>query len=142
MRVTTKAEYRWDDRSERYLLVRWEGFQIPDNAPVALCKGPSTSEQNIATNQQPVLPRKETKTARAMPRHVQNLEIRTEEISIWGFLDQKIRLNWFDFQRESEVSKEIAIGNHRRGQRVTSDLAMKLLFNSGDVLDVIDVPVC
>jgi hypothetical protein len=25
---------------------------------------------------------------------------------------------------------------------MTSDLAMKLLFNSGNVLDVIDVPVC
>jgi hypothetical protein len=25
---------------------------------------------------------------------------------------------------------------------VTSDLAMKVLFNSGKVLDVIDVPVC
>src|SRR5262245_39734682 len=77
-----------------------------------------------------------------MARHFQNLEIRAEKISIWGLLNQKIRFDWFDFERESEVSKEIAIGDHRRGERVTSDLAVKLLFNLGNVLDVIDVPVC
>lgn len=77
-----------------------------------------------------------------MTRNVQDLEVRTEKVPVWRLLDQKIWFDRFDFQRESEVPKEIAIGNHRRGERVTSDLAMKLLFNSGDVLDVIDVPVC
>lgn len=77
-----------------------------------------------------------------MTRHLQNLEIRTEKASAWYFFDQKIWFDWFDLQREPEVAKEITIGNHRRGERVTSDLAMKLLFNSGNVLDVIDVPVC
>jgi hypothetical protein len=77
-----------------------------------------------------------------MARHFQNLEIRTEQISAWRLFDEKIWFDWFDFERESEVPKEIAIGNHRRAERVTSDLAMKPLFNSGKVLDVIDVPVC
>lgn len=77
-----------------------------------------------------------------MARHFQNLEIRTEKASACYFFDQEIWFDWFDFERESEVPKEIAIGNHRRGQRVTSDLAMKVLFNSGNVLDVIDVPMC
>ena len=77
-----------------------------------------------------------------MARHFQNLEIRTEKISIWRLFDEKIWFDWLDFERETEVPKEITIGNHRRGERVTSDLAMKLLFNSGNVLDVIDVPVC
>src|SRR5262245_57812064 len=77
-----------------------------------------------------------------MTGHFQNLEICTEKTPTWGFLDQKIRLDWFDFQREPEVPEEIAIGYHRRGERVTSDLAMKLLFDLGNVLDVIDVPVC
>ena len=77
-----------------------------------------------------------------MTRHLQNLEIRTEKTLVWCLFDQKIWFDWFDFQREPEVPKEIAIGDHRRGERVTSDLAMKLLFNSGDVLNVIDVSVC
>ena len=77
-----------------------------------------------------------------MARHFQNLEIRTEKISIWRLFDQKIWFDWLDFEREAEVPKDIAIGNHRRSERVTSDLAMKLFFNSGNVLDVIDMPVC
>ena len=77
-----------------------------------------------------------------MAWHFQNLEIRTEKTSAWCLFDQKIWFDWLDFEREAEVAKEIAIGNHRRSERVTSDLATKLLFNSGNVLDVIDVPVC
>ena len=77
-----------------------------------------------------------------MARHFQNLEIRTEKISIWRLSDEKIWFDWLDFEREAEVPKEIAIGNHRRGEGVTSDLAVKLVFNSGKVLDVIDVPMC
>jgi len=76
-----------------------------------------------------------------MTRHLQNFEIRTEKTSVWCCFDQKIWFDRFDFQREPEVPKEIAFGNHRRGERVTSDLAMKLLFNSGNVLDVVHVPV-
>ena len=77
-----------------------------------------------------------------MARHFENLEVVAEKTSVWRFFDQKIWFDRFDFQREPEVPKEIAIRNHRRGERVTSDLAMKLLFNSGNILDVIDVPVC
>jgi hypothetical protein len=102
----------------------------------------ASGEKNIATNEQSVLARKETKTARAVTRHLQDLEIGTEKISVWYLFDQKIWFDWFDFEREPEVPKEIAIGNHRRSKRVTSDLAMKLLFNPGNVLDVIDVPMC
>jgi len=77
-----------------------------------------------------------------MARHFQNLEVGTEKASVWCFFDEKIWFDWFDFEREAKVAKEIAIRNHRRGERVTSDLAMKLLFNPGDVLNVIDVSVC
>ncbi len=76
-----------------------------------------------------------------MAGYFQNLEIGSEKISVWRRFDEEIRFNWLDFERESEVPKEIAIGNHRRGERVTSDLAMKLLFNFGNVLDMIDVAV-
>jgi len=77
-----------------------------------------------------------------MAWHFQNLEIRAEKTPLWRLFGEKIWFDWFDFERETEVPKEIAIGNHRRSERVTSDLAMKLLFNSGNILDVIDVPVC
>ena len=77
-----------------------------------------------------------------MAWHFQNLEIGTEETSVWRLFDEKIWLDWFNFERESEILKEIAIRDHGRGERVTSDLGMKLAFNLGDVLNVIDVPVC
>lgn len=77
-----------------------------------------------------------------MAGHFQNLEVRTEKTSAWCCFNKKIWFDWFDFERESEVPKEIAIGDHGRGERVTSDLGVKLLFNLGNVLDVIDVPVC
>jgi hypothetical protein len=77
-----------------------------------------------------------------MAGHFQNLEVGAEKSSLWYFFDQKIWFDWLDFERKSEVSKEIAIRNHRRGERVTSDLAVKLAFNLRNVLDMIDVPVC
>ena len=77
-----------------------------------------------------------------MAGHFQNLEVGTEKISVWCFFDEKIWFDWLDFQREAEIAKEIAIRNHRRGERMTSDLGVKLAFNPGNVLYVIDVPVC
>jgi len=77
-----------------------------------------------------------------MARHFQNLEVGPEKTSVWRFLDEKIWFDRLDFERESEAAKEIAIRNHGRGERVTSDLGMKLAFNLCNVLDVIDVPVC
>ncbi len=102
----------------------------------------AAGEKNIATEQQLVLARKETKTAGAMARHFQNLEIRTEKASVWCFFDEKIGFDWLDFEREAKVPKEIAIRDHGRSKWVTSDLGVKLAFNSGNVLNVIDVPVC
>ena len=77
-----------------------------------------------------------------MARHFEYFEIGTEKTSVSRLFDEKIWFDWFDFEREPEVAKEIAIRNHGRGKRVTSDLGVKLAFNSGNVLDVIDVPVC
>lgn len=77
-----------------------------------------------------------------MARHLQNLEVVAEKTSVWCFFDEKIWFDWFDLEREPEVPKEIAIRDHGRGKRVTSDFGVKLVFNPGNVLDVIDVPVC
>ena len=77
-----------------------------------------------------------------MARHFQNLEIGTEKTSVGYFFDEKIWFDRADLERESEVSKEVAIRNHGHGERVTSDLAIKLTFNLRNVLDMIDVPVC
>ena len=77
-----------------------------------------------------------------MARHFEHLEIDAEKILIWCFFDQKIWFDWFDFQREPEVAKKIAVRDHGRGERVTSDLGVKLVFNPRNILDVIDVTVC
>ena len=77
-----------------------------------------------------------------MAGNFQNLEVGTEKISVWRFFDEKIWFDWLDFEREAEAAKKIAIRNHGRGERVTSDWAVKLALNPGNVLNVIDVPVC
>ena len=77
-----------------------------------------------------------------MARHFEYLEIGTEKTSVWCLFDEKIWFDRFDLERKPKIAKEIAIRNHGRGKRVTSDLGVKLAFNSGNVLNVIDVPVC
>ena len=77
-----------------------------------------------------------------MARHFQNLKLGTEKTSICCFFDEKIWLDWFYSEREPKVPKEIAIRDHGRGERVTSDLGVKLAFNPRNILDVIDVTVC
>ena len=77
-----------------------------------------------------------------MTWNFQNFEIRAEKISALRFFDQKIRFHRFDLEREPEVAKKFAIGNHRRGERVTSDWTTKLALDAGNILDVIDVPMC
>lgn len=52
MRITTRAEYRWDETAGRYLLVSEDVYHVPDNAPIALCKGPSQQQNNLANSQQ------------------------------------------------------------------------------------------
>ena len=76
-----------------------------------------------------------------MARHFENLEVGAEEISVRRFFDEKVRFNGFDFEREPEAAKEIGIGNHRRGEGVTSDLAVKLALDPRNVLHMIHVPV-
>jgi hypothetical protein len=144
------ADRRWRAMAGEHshiIAQRKQFFPNPIDQQVDISAGQITAtnaarEKNIATNEQSVLRRKEAKTAGAMAGHFQNLKIGAEKISVRRFLNQKIWFDWFNFQRESEIAKEIAVRNHRRGECVTSDLAMKLAFNPGNVLDVIDVPVC
>src|SRR5262245_40102745 len=76
-----------------------------------------------------------------MAVHFKDLELGTEKSSIRCLINDKLWLRWVDFERESEVSKEIAIRNHGPGEQVTSDFGVKLVFNPGNILDVVDVPV-
>ena len=76
-----------------------------------------------------------------MAGNFQNFKIGAEKISVRRFLDQKIRFRQFDLELEPKVAKKFAIGNHGRGQRVTTDWATKLPLNPGNILDVIDMSV-
>src|ERR1700730_8723996 len=82
-----------------------------------------------------------TKTARAVAGDLQDLKVRAQKISGWRFLDEEIRFGRLYLQLESEGSKEIRIGNHRRGDRMATDLAAKLPLYGSNVLDMIDVAV-
>ena len=76
-----------------------------------------------------------------MAGNFQNLKIGAEKISAGCFFDQKIRFHRFDLEREPEAAKKFAIGNHRRGERVTADGTTELALDPGKILDVIDMPV-
>ena len=77
-----------------------------------------------------------------MAGNFQNLEIVAEKISLWRFFNQKIRFHRFDFELEPEVAKKFAVGNHWRGKRMTPDWTTELALDPGNILDVIDMPVC
>ena len=76
-----------------------------------------------------------------MAGNVQNLEIGAKKISTSRFFDEKIRLRRLDFEFEAKIAKKFPVGNHRRGERVTTDLAAKLALDPGNILDVVDVSV-
>ena len=77
-----------------------------------------------------------------MAWNFQNFEIRAEKISALRFFDQKIRFHRFDLELEPKIAKKFAIGNHRRGERMTPDWTTELPLDPGNILDVIDMPVC
>ena len=76
-----------------------------------------------------------------MARNFQNLKIGAEKISAGCFFDQKIRFHGFDLEREAKIAKKFAIGNHRRGERVTADGTTELALDLGNILHMIDMPV-
>jgi len=76
-----------------------------------------------------------------MAGNFQNLEIVAEKISLWRFFNQKIRFHRFDLECEPEAAKKFAIGNHRRGERMTADGTTELALDPGNILHMIDVPV-
>ena len=77
-----------------------------------------------------------------MAGNVQNLEIGAEKISVWRFFDEKIRFGRLDFEFEAKIAKKFPVGNHGRGERVTTNRTTKLLLDPGNILDVIDMSVC
>jgi hypothetical protein len=52
VRITTRAEYRWNDEEGRYVCVFEEGYDLPAGSPIALCKGPSSQQTSLANSQQ------------------------------------------------------------------------------------------
>src|SRR5437667_353462 len=117
------------------------GDEQIDVAAGQIAAADAAREKNVAADEQFILMRKETKTAGAMAGNVQNLEIGAKKLSIRRFFDEEIRCHRFDFEFESKIAKKFPVGNHRRGERVTTDLAIKLAFDPGNILDVIDVSV-
>ena len=77
-----------------------------------------------------------------MAGNFKNLEIGAEKISAGCFFDQKIRFHRFDFEFEAEIAKKFPVGNHGRGERVTTNRTTKLPLDPGYILDVVDMPVC
>ena len=76
-----------------------------------------------------------------MAGHFQNLHFGSEKIVRGRCFDEEIGLGWFEFQLKAEVSKKLGIGNHGRGFGMATDGAVEPLFDLGNILHVIDMPV-
>src|SRR5256885_223750 len=101
----------------------------------------AAGKKDITADEQIVLARKETKTSRTMPRHLEHLKFCSEKIAGRCFFDKEIRFGWLHFQFETEVPKKLPVRNHRLRRGMTTNRAFKVIFDFGDVLDVIDVAV-
>ena len=77
-----------------------------------------------------------------MSWNFQHLELCAEKIPALRFFDKKIRFRWLNFEFEPEAAEKFPVRNHGRSERVTADWAPKLPLNLGDILHVIDMPVC
>src|SRR6185295_3987450 len=76
-----------------------------------------------------------------MTRDFQNLEVHPQKVARSRGPNQEIGLHRLNFEAETEVAKEIPLGNHRRALRMDPDRTPKSLLAPGQILDVIDVPV-
>src|SRR5205807_9207758 len=99
----------------------------------------AAGKKHVAADEEFIFAREETKAARAMPRHFEDLHLESEKISGRCFFDHEIRLDRVDFEFEAKVAEKLPIRNHRCSFRVATDGAPKAVFDLGHVLDVIDV---
>lgn len=52
MRIHTRIEMVWCDERKEYVQIAEEGYDLPDNASIAYCKGASTQQTDEAKSQQ------------------------------------------------------------------------------------------
>ena len=77
-----------------------------------------------------------------MPGNFEHLELCAEKFPTGRFFDQKIRFRRFNLQFETEAAKKFPVRNHWRSERMTAYWTTKLSLNPGDMLHVIDMPMC
>ena len=77
-----------------------------------------------------------------MAWNFEHLELCAEKFLAGRFFDQKIRFRRLNLQFETEAAKKFPVRNHRRSERMTAYSTTKLSLNPGDILHVIDMPMC
>jgi len=102
----------------------------------------ATGKEDVAPDKQLALAREEANTAGTMSWNFKHLHFQTEKSLRRPLFDEKVGLNRFNLQFKSEVAKEFWIGDHRRGLRMTADLATEAAFDFGHVGDVIEMAMC
>ena len=110
-------------------------------APRQIPAANAAGEKNIAPNQERVRPRQKAEAPRTMPRHLQDLHLQTDKIARWRFLDQEVGFGSFDFKFKAKITEEFGIGNHRRRFRMTTQGTPKALFDSANILNMINMAV-
>ena len=101
----------------------------------------AASKENVSADEQLLLARKKAEAAWAMPWDFKYLHVQAEKNSTRCFLDKKIGRDRFDLQLETEAPEKFRIGNHRRGFRVTTDLATEPPFDFRHIGHVIEMTV-
>ena len=134
-------------RKNSHVIAEWKKFLAdPAEQKVDISAGQvpasdAARKKHIATDEQLVLPGEKTKTAGTMAGDFEHLKFRAKKISGRCFFDEEVRFSRLDFQLETKVPEKLAVGNHRRGFRMATNLTAEPFFDRRNVLNMIDVPV-
>jgi hypothetical protein len=101
----------------------------------------TSRKEYIAAEKNLVICRVETEASRTMSRNKKNAKRDAEQFNGGCFLNQKIRLNGFRFQKEPEIFEEFRVGDEGNSISVIGDLAAESSFQLCGVINVVDMAV-
>ena len=101
----------------------------------------TSGKEHVSAEEKVVIGGVETETPRTMAGNKKNTKSDTAKFSLGCFLNEKIRLHRFRFQKKPEIFEKIRICNERSALSMKSNLTFEYPFYFRCVIDMIDVTV-
>jgi hypothetical protein len=128
--ITEREKFSFDSSKQK---LRVATGQIPSTD--------TSGKEDVAPNEQLAGAIQKAKAAGTMTGHLENLHFYPKEVLLRRLLDEEIGLSSLNFKAESELPEKLAIRDHRNGLGVASNRAVKGGFDSGNILNMIDMAV-